>query len=227
MMTRQIAGAFEEGRRVDEYLEAGWVIVPPTRLCCGRCGMALLTHPDYDFLYCAECRVRQPTRQNVQEDREADGPHATARRSPTDAMGAYLLKGYTMLAQSCPNGCTVPLLREPGSGREFCVSCDYSKVPERPVGQKDDAQELANSIATRVGRLAAKPTKPPMERTMTQSSSDECVEDALAELKRAILAQVASATKVKDLTALRSHAEAVSLLKQMHDDVISVYDGGH
>ncbi|TNJ30167.1 hypothetical protein GMRT_14292 [Giardia muris] len=226
-MTKQVAHVFEEGRKVDEYLEAGWVIIPPTKLCCGECGMALLTHPDYDFLYCTNCRVRYPTHQKVQEASGVDGMPATAGRNATDDMGAYLLKGYTMLAQSCPNGCTMPLLREPGTGREFCVGCNYSKVPQPSVERRDDAQELANSIATRIGKLAAKPTKPPIDRTMTQLSSDDCVEETLKDLRQAILAQVTSAIKAKDLAVLRSHAEAVSLLKQMHDNVISVYEGGH
>eukprot|EP00698_Gefionella_okellyi_P023991 TRINITY_DN8350_c0_g1_i1.p1 TRINITY_DN8350_c0_g1~~TRINITY_DN8350_c0_g1_i1.p1 ORF type:complete len:286 (-),score=65.24 TRINITY_DN8350_c0_g1_i1:49-858(-) len=54
------------------------------------------------------------------------------------AMGQYLLKGWTMLSDVCPNpDCNVPLMRERGSKRMLCVSC------EQWVVREEDLQELA------------------------------------------------------------------------------------
>jgi uncharacterized Zn finger protein (UPF0148 family) len=39
-------------------------------------------------------------------------------------IGEYLLKGWTMLGDNCPNGCNVPLMRSRDNKSLLCLGCD-------------------------------------------------------------------------------------------------------
>lgn len=71
-------------------------------------------------------------------------PPSAARTMPAPEVGAvgqYLLKGWTMLADHCPQ-CFSPLMREPGSGTMWCVQCNVQAITEE---QFDAAKVTANS----------------------------------------------------------------------------------
>ena len=46
-----------------------------------------------------------------------------SKQASIEALSGKLLEGYTLLAESCPAGCNVPLVRAAAGGESLCVSC--------------------------------------------------------------------------------------------------------
>lgn len=65
---------------------------------------------------CARCHSAWPA--------PARAMTLASKQASIEAISKKLLEGYTLLAESCPKGCNVPLMRSPGSGESACVSCE-------------------------------------------------------------------------------------------------------
>ena len=48
----------------------------------------------------------------------------SSKDSSTKQIGEYLLKGWTLLGDNCPNGCNVPLMRSRDKKHLVCCGCE-------------------------------------------------------------------------------------------------------
>jgi uncharacterized Zn finger protein (UPF0148 family) len=105
-----------------------------------------------------------------------------ARDSVTKKMGDYLLKGWTMLQDSCPQ-CAVPLMKK--DDNTICVSCGASII--RPEEYDPSKHRIMNTsakpeIETTPQKELPKqeiPTKPQQETPKPSSSHSQIVENTL------------------------------------------------
>jgi uncharacterized Zn finger protein (UPF0148 family) len=47
----------------------------------------------------------------------------------TKQLGDLMLQGWTMLGETCPNGCQIPLMLKKSTGEKRCVGCPLQLVP--------------------------------------------------------------------------------------------------
>ncbi|MES1906847.1 MAG: hypothetical protein MHM6MM_000076 [Cercozoa sp. M6MM] len=86
------------------------------------------------------------------------------------ALSAYMLKGYTLLGESC-HKCDIPLVRAPNSKKEICVSCEIlendaaeakakaqAEVAAADLNEKDTHEAEADAAAKRLEELAVTET---------------------------------------------------------------------
>lgn len=165
--------AFAPGKTVDCYLAGGWKILPPTRAVCRTCGTALLWHKSYPFAYCVDCAekifLQEKSAPAIVED-VADNKKAPLSHEPYEndnmqrtspaLLGDLLLRGYTMSSLSCPNGCNIPLAREPSNqSTVVCASCGFQSSDAAFIEPQPqiDSKEIARQIAHKVNLIASQP----------------------------------------------------------------------
>lgn len=111
----------------------------------------------------------------LEEDLKYEYPQSQRKSDQVSKeMGQKLLQGWTLLNDVCPNpSCAVPLMRERGSQRMFCVACQQWVISE----SDSLAAELQVSAASH-GKGAASlasstPAPPPSEPTPTPSAKPQ------------------------------------------------------
>ncbi|EFO65670.1 Hypothetical protein GLP15_3386 [Giardia lamblia P15] len=166
---------FISGKTVDCYLAEGWNVLPPTRAVCRTCGTALLWHKSYPFTYCVDCAEKVTpcemaaslpldnvgaTQQTASLHESCDSKETQRALSPSSLLGNLLLRGYTMSSLPCPNGCNIPLARNPSNhSMVLCASCGFqsSDTAFAEPQPRIDSEELAHQIAQKVKLIASQP----------------------------------------------------------------------
>lgn len=77
-----------------------------------------------------------------------------SKQASIEALSGKLLEGYTLLAESCPAGCNVPLVRAAAGGESLCVSCGGNPPAPRAAQtpQRAAAASPAPAPATQPAR---------------------------------------------------------------------------
>lgn len=114
-----------------------------------------------------------------------------SKQASIEAISKKLLEGYTLLAESCPKGCNVPLMRSPGSGESACVSCEGGAAAQ-----------------TQAPRAAAPVAAPPPESGEGAAAADAATVEAPTLNAPSLTEAEANETAVREECARLRAAEA-------------------
>jgi uncharacterized Zn finger protein (UPF0148 family) len=119
-------------------------------------------------------------------------------------LGDHMLKGWILLADTCPKGCNVPLVQQKTSGMQKCVQCNYEQSKQGIIRDSGPSKQL------RVDDIGSK------------SHPTESVEDsACASAKGSIAKQlVLQAEQLSYLTTRQEIREQLDVI----DRLLVIYD---
>ncbi|KAI7834082.1 hypothetical protein BX661DRAFT_176610 [Kickxella alabastrina] len=113
---------------------------------------------------------------DVTTDESSEAKERNERReqrdSVSDKIGQLMLKGWTMLGESCPNShCLgVPLVRD-HDGVQMCVSCGQRSMDEDAYVKKYGALPTDIEMADPISQVAAKHSREPSPEPVTETIS--------------------------------------------------------
>lgn len=128
----------------------------------------------------------------------------SSKDSSTKQIGEYLLKGWTLLGDNCPNGCNVPLMRSRDKKHLVCCGCEVDFLHQVIPSGAEPSMSLMH----------------PEPSSVTQGPSTSCEKSSLGSIVDKKLAwaaeQIQGSTSISDLLSLVDLAtKLMNLRKQL------------
>eukprot|EP01119_Soliformovum_irregulare_P025961 TRINITY_DN9751_c0_g1_i1.p1 TRINITY_DN9751_c0_g1~~TRINITY_DN9751_c0_g1_i1.p1 ORF type:complete len:202 (+),score=35.59 TRINITY_DN9751_c0_g1_i1:195-800(+) len=147
----------------------------------------------------------------------------------TTQMGQMLLQGWTMMAESCPLGCHVPLMHKKKDNTIVCVTCKSKfSLPssDGQIAPSSISKPSPPTVPTSNPTPTSQQSKPNTERTSQEASNGNVVQSSIAVLEQKL---EACRKELEDLTdvplrlkriqklsdTIGSIAESIRRLKQI------------
>ena len=120
--------------------------------------------------------------------------------SASKRIGEHLLQGWTMLGDSCPNGCNVPLMRSRDKKSLVCLGCEVDFLHQ--------AEKVVEISKAPINVTESAPScSPQMDSHFTLLSSLDSRLDWISE-------QIAKSTSVSDLNHMVELASKMVALRK-------------